>query len=89
MDSNPIFKIAQRKWESLDISIMEDDWLEFSNTFKASVVSSRDRVIQIKIFHQSHLTPAKMHKMGILSSAECFQGCGQMADFLHCFWNCP
>lgn len=30
-----------------------------------------------------------MHKMGISPSAKCFWGCGQTADFIHHFWNCP
>lgn len=85
-DTNPRLKTAQKKWDSLDVPITEEDWSEFCDTFKTSVISSRDRAIQIKIFHHSHLTPARMHKMGISSSAECF---GDVAKQLHCFWTCP
>lgn len=27
--------------------------------------------------------------MELIPSAKCFRGCGQTADFLHCFWSCP
>lgn len=88
-DTKPRFRTTQKKWDYLDIPITEEDWYEFCDTFKISVISSRDRVIQIKIFHHSHLTLARMHKMGISPSAECFRGCGQTADFLHFYWTCP
>lgn len=88
-DVNPRFSKAQEKWTSMDISFTEEDWTEFRDTYKATVISSRDRVIQIKFFHHSHLTPARLHKMGLKSSAECFRGCGGSADIMHCFWTCP
>lgn len=56
-DFNPRFSIAQEKWASMDISLTEDDWTEFSDTYKNTVISSRDRVIQVKIFHQSRPRP--------------------------------
>lgn len=66
-----------------------DSWTEFGDTYKNTVISSKDRVIQIKIFHQSHLTLVRLCKMGLKPTAECFRGCGGDADFLHCFWTCP
>lgn len=89
MDSNCRFNAAQVKWTSLDISFTEADWTEFCETYQKSVILSRDRIIKLKNFHHSHLTPARMHKMGLSSSAECFRGCGQLFDFLHCYWSCP
>lgn len=88
-DCNPRFRTAQAKWSSMDISFTEDDWLEFSYTYKSSVICSTDRIIDIKIFHLSHLTPARLHKTGLSPTSACFRGCGQSADFLHCFWSCP
>ncbi|PIO38014.1 hypothetical protein AB205_0096360, partial [Aquarana catesbeiana] len=88
-DFNPRFSRAQEKWASMDISLTEEDWTEFSDTYKTMVISSGDRVIQVKFFHHSHLTPARLYKMGLKPSAECFHGCGGEADFMHCFWTCP
>lgn len=88
-NSNPRFRATQQKWDSLDIPLTEEDWSELCDTIKTSVISSRDRIIQLKVFYQSHLTPIKMKKMGISPSAECFRKCGHTADFLHCFWTCP
>lgn len=31
----------------------------------------------------------KIIKKRLFLSAECFRGCDQTADFLHCFWTCP
>lgn len=63
-DSNPRFQAAQTRWASLVVPFTEGDWSEFSGTYKTSVISSRDCVIQLKIFHHSHLTPARLNKMG-------------------------
>lgn len=82
-DCNLRFRVAQTKWASMDITFSDDDWSEFSNTYKTSVISSRDRIINIKMFHLPHLTPARLHKMGLAPTADCFQECGQVADFLH------
>lgn len=58
-------------------------------TYKSSVIASRDRVMQIMIFHHSHLSPYRMYRMGLRSTPECFRGCGAEDTFLHCFWSCP
>lgn len=87
-DSNPRFRMAQTKWTLMDSTLTEEDWTEFSETYKTSVISSRDRIINVNIFHLSHLTPARLHKLGLTPTAECFRGCSQAADFLHCFWTC-
>lgn len=87
--TNPRFHMVQERWASFDISITEEDCSEFCDMFKTSVITSRDRVIQLKIFYHSHLTPARLYKMGLSPSADCFRGCGQTADFLHSFWTCP
>lgn len=88
-DYNPRFRMAQTKWTSLNTFPTDDDWSEFSETYTSSIISSRDRIIHIKVFHHSRLTPARLHRMGLSPSAECFRGCGQQADFLDCFCSCP
>ena len=88
-DFNPRYHKAQVKWTSLDLSLVDEDWSEFSDTYKTSVIASQHRIIQVNAFHQTHLTPARLHRMGLLPSAACFRGCGQEADFSHCFWSCP
>lgn len=87
-DSNPRFRMAQTKWNLIDSTLTQDDWSAFSDTYKTSVISFKDRINNIKIFHLSHITPASLHKLWLTPTAECCRGCGQTTDFLHCFWTC-
>lgn len=48
-DANTRFAAAQT---ALDIQFT-DDWTEFVDAYKSLVKASKDRVIQIKIFHRS------------------------------------
>lgn len=83
-DSNPRFAAAQTRQANLNKQLTDDDWTEFVDTYKGSVISSTDRVIQTKVFH---LTRFQMCKMGLCSASECFRGCGNKVDIKHCFWS--
>lgn len=52
-DSNHRFAAFQTRWSNLNIQLTDEDWTEFVDTY----ISYWDRIIQIKVFNQSHLTP--------------------------------
>lgn len=64
----------------------------FEDTFKGSVISSRYRVIQLKLFQHANYILARLHKLAICFSTLCFWGCGETVDFSPLFLDlsiCP
>lgn len=53
-----------------DMSLADADWTKFGDTYKNSVILSKDRIIQINMCHNSYLTPIPLYKMGLSNSAE-------------------
>ena len=46
------------------------------------------RKIQIKTTMRYHLTPVRVASINNPGNNKCWQGCGEMGTFLHCWWEC-
>ena len=53
------------------------------------MIGSNDQYVQFKFIHQLHYTPARLARMGLISSAFCPRCDSTEADYLHMFWSCP
>ncbi|KAJ1205837.1 hypothetical protein NDU88_001262 [Pleurodeles waltl] len=52
-------------------------------------MATRLRLIQTYFLHAAYLTPDKLHRAGLRSSAECTRCGSPTADFFHMVWACP
>jgi hypothetical protein len=55
---------------------------------KKSSTSLLIREIQIKTTLRFHLTPVRMVKIKNSGDSRCYQGYGERATLLHCWWDC-
>jgi hypothetical protein len=46
------------------------------------------REMQIKTTLRCHFTPVRMAKIKNSGDSRCWQGCGERATLLHCWWDC-
>ena len=46
------------------------------------------REIQTKTTIRYHLTPVRVASINNPGNNKCWQGCGEMGTFLHCWWEC-
>jgi hypothetical protein len=46
------------------------------------------REMQIKATLRFYLTPVRMAKIKYSADSRCWQGCGERATLLHCWWDC-
>uniref|UniRef100_A0A803J318 Reverse transcriptase domain-containing protein n=1 Tax=Xenopus tropicalis TaxID=8364 RepID=A0A803J318_XENTR len=85
-DPRPRVKL---KWETSGLHLDPDDWEEVIDNLYFPLISTRDKLIQFKIIHQTYLTPKKLYQMGRLEHSRCLRCNEPDADYMHLLWNCP
>lgn len=68
--------------------LLEELWQEILDTYLLSVISSTDRIIQLRYLHQMYYTAARLFHMRRRDSATCHKCLGAEGTFLHMVWEC-
>lgn len=80
----------KRKWETdCGITLDANHW---DMIYQKTVLSNKISPLHhqaIKILNHWYITPSWLYKIKRLSSPQCWKGCGQRADAIHCWWLCP
>ncbi|KAJ1099290.1 hypothetical protein NDU88_004392 [Pleurodeles waltl] len=79
----------RQRWEGWVGPMDEMDWSEALMAPRTLTMATRFRLIQTFYLHTAYLTPAKLHRAGLQSSAECPRCTNPAADFFHMVWACP
>lgn len=53
------------------------------------IISSGDKLIQVKFLHRIYYTPQRLHRMFPDKDSECPRCKTLIGTFFHMFWNCP
>lgn len=77
------------RWTTFIPELTEELWQEVLDTYLVSVISSTDRMIQLRYLHQMYYTPTRLFKMHIRDNPECHKCGGNEGTFLHMVWDCP
>lgn len=89
-DCNPRFWVDQTKWSSLDIPLSQrQTGLNLVIHISPQLYPLETALSSLRFFIILTLLLPSYIKWGCPPSAEYFRGCGQAADFIHCFWTCP
>lgn len=85
--TNPLISLRE-KWQR-DVADMDDEeWLAAVASPREVAISSRLRLIQLKILHRSYLSRTRLAKMGYCPDTNCLRGCGREGTSVHTLWEC-
>lgn len=77
------------KWKEDLPSLEEEEWETCLSSYVSSLISARDRFLQLKFLHRAYYTPRKLAVIYPDRSPACPR-CGDLdASFLHMTWSCP
>lgn len=88
---NPEFQHHyQQQWNSdcklpLDNSQWQGIWSSFP--FRSSTISIQWQTI--KLLTRWYCTLERLNRISSQNNPKCRKGCGNIANFLHCWWTCP
>lgn len=86
----PALGSHKKQWErECGRTFDENHW---NTIYQLSVLSTNNSSLclqAIKILNHWYVTPAWLHKIRRLPTPKCWKGCGQPADTVHCWWQCP
>lgn len=68
--------------------ITRDDCNFTSSSFMISTNLLTIKLSSLKLIHRWYLTPVRVVHFNSGASKLCWKGCGIIADFIHCWWNC-
>lgn len=78
-----------QKWQDDIPSLAQHHIRELKSSWRTSVISARDRLIQAKWLHRTYFTPVRLFRMGKLCSDMCSR-CGvERGTLIHMIWECP
>lgn len=76
-------------WQSDLPSLDREDWDDCLEQGPRLVISSRDKLIQVKFLHRVYYMPQKLHCIFPDQDPICPKCRTQVGSFLHMFWECP
>lgn len=76
-------------WERDVGTLEEDQWAEALQAIQGCSLNAAQRLSQLYIVLRVHLTPARLHRMGISESADCTRCARDHGDLIHLLWRCP
>ncbi|XP_078506465.1 uncharacterized protein LOC144765829 [Lissotriton helveticus] len=79
----------KRRREADGLEIDEEEWRFALASPKEVAISSRLRLIQLKILHRVYISNTRLKRMGRSESDECRRGCGMIGSLFHMLWECP
>uniref|UniRef100_A0A803K472 Reverse transcriptase domain-containing protein n=1 Tax=Xenopus tropicalis TaxID=8364 RepID=A0A803K472_XENTR len=79
----------REKWQQDIPQLTPDIWEDILESTLEGIISSRDRLTQLKYLHRTYLTPQRLHKMHPNIGQECPRCHHSPADFIHMVWSCP
>lgn len=84
---DPLLQLRQH-WER-DITGLEDeDWQEALASPKEVAITSRLRLVQLKVLHRTYLSSTALVKVGYRADPGCGRECGLEGTFVHILWEC-
>lgn len=77
------------KWsEHGKIPITQDIWSNINNSYIVSTSVLSIKMLFIKLLNRWYVTSKKLHCIDPSFSPNCWKGCMQSANYIHCWWEC-
>lgn len=76
-------------WHGDIPSLDKEDWEYCLDQDPRLVISSRDKLIQVKFLHRIYYTPQRLHHIFPDQDPNCPRCKTRVGTFLHMFWDCP
>lgn len=64
-------------------------WQEALASPKEVAITSKFRLVQLKILHRIYYTRTTLYKIGKIDTPQYLRGCGETGTFIHTIWTCP
>lgn len=76
------------KWREDIPNLDEDIWEDSVSVYIPSMITSRDRFIQLKFLHRAYYTPQRLANIYPSLSPMCTRCSFERGSFLHMVWTC-
>lgn len=84
----PLTERANARWVADISDLTLEEWKEVCSSYPNTVISARNKLIQLRYFHQTYYTPQKDFLMRRRLSPTCHKCEREQGDFIHMVWSC-
>lgn len=86
---SPKLEKLWKTWHSDIPSLDREGWEDCLEYGPKLVISSKDKLIQVKFLHRIYYTPQRLHRIYLDRDPECPRCKAHTGTFFHIFWDCP